>query len=75
VERIAVTVVPDFFRLVFALNVYGARAPVVLLARHIVAALQQENPLAGRRQLAGESPAAGPGADDDHVVMALIVHG
>ena len=74
VKRIAVSVLADFFGLIFTLNVYGLRAPVVLLARYIVTALQQENPLAGRRQLASERPAAGAGADDDHVVMPFIVH-
>src|SRR5215813_925237 len=35
---------------------------------------QQENPFAGRRQLASERPAAGAGADHDHVVVPFIVH-
>src|SRR5262249_28939703 len=74
VEWIAVSIVPDFFGLVFALNVYGAGAPVVLLAGHVVTAFQQENPLACRRQLAGESSATRARADDDHVIMTLMVH-
>src|SRR6516164_11099001 len=48
VKRIAVPVLPDFFGLILTLNVYGLCAPIVLLARHVVTALQQENPLAGR---------------------------
>jgi hypothetical protein len=74
VEWIAVSIMPDFFGLVFPLNVYGAGAPVVFFARHVLTALEQKNPLPGRRQLSGERPAAGAGADDDHVIVPFIVH-
>jgi len=65
---------PEFLRLIFAVNVYGEGAPVVLFARHVITALQQQNPLPGRRQLTGERPAAGTGADDDYVIVPFIVH-
>jgi hypothetical protein len=75
VQLLAIAVVPDFFGLVLALDIYGPRAPVVLFARHVISALQQQNASAGRRELAGECPAAGAGPDDHHVIMPFIAHG
>ena len=49
----------------------SARLPVLRLARQPVAALEQQDALAGRRQVAGERAAAGAGADDDHVVVSI----
>src|SRR5437016_13632286 len=74
VQFLAIAVMPDLFGLVLALDVYGPRAPVVLFARHVVSALQQQNAFASRRELAGECPAAGAGSDDNHVIMSLIAH-
>ena len=70
----AVTVAPRFFRVVLAVEVNGLRAPVVLLARHIVAALKQKNLLAGGRQFVGQRAAAGARADDDDVVVIIAGH-
>src|SRR5262249_37176114 len=68
VQLVAVPVAPDLARVVLRVDVHGARAPVVLLARHEVAALEEEDALAGVRQRERERAAAGPGADDDDVV-------
>ena len=38
--------VPGFFRVIFCLEIDSLRAPVVLLARHIVAAFEQQDFLA-----------------------------
>ena len=48
------------------------REPVLRLARQPVAALEQEDPLARGREVAGDGAAARAGSDDDHVVR---VHG
>src|SRR6266705_910293 len=42
-ECFAVLVVPGFFRVVLAVKIYGAGAPVIFLARHIVTALKQQD--------------------------------
>ena len=48
--------------------------PVLDLARDVVAALEQQDALAGRRQLVGERAAAGAAADDDDVVVRIGCH-
>src|SRR5262249_18352402 len=73
-EFLALAIMPDFFGLVLPLDIHGASAPIVFFARDVVAALQEENSLAGRRQLPGECPAASARTDDDHVIMPFIVH-
>src|SRR5262245_46063376 len=67
-ERLAVAVAPRLLRLILALEVDGARAPVVLLARHVVAALEEQDLLARRGQRPRQRAAAGAGADDRDVV-------
>ena len=68
-ERLAVLVLPHFLGVVLRLDVDRPRAPVVLLAADVVAALEQQDPLAGRGEVIGERAAARAGADDDHVVV------
>src|SRR5204862_3444677 len=68
-ERCAVLVVPLFLCRVPALDVHGARAPVVLFPPNVVTAFEQEDPLARRREVVSKRPAARARADDDHVVM------
>ena len=46
--------------------------PVLRLAREVAAALEQQDPLARRRQPVRQRAAARAGADDDHVV---VLHG
>src|SRR5919106_7047556 len=70
----AVSVVPDLLRLVFALEVYRPRVPIVLFSGHITAAFKQQNLLAGRRELIGEGAAAGAAADDHDVIMVVAGH-
>src|ERR687888_1629451 len=72
-KRPAVLVLPGLLRVVLRLDVDGPRAPVVLLTWHVVAALEQQDPLARRREVIGEGAAAGTGADDDYVVMRHTV--
>ena len=73
-QLVAVSVVPLFFGLVSALEVHGARIPVVLFARHVTAALEDQYFLSRRRQLVGERAAAGAAADNDDVVMIAFRH-
>jgi hypothetical protein len=60
VELVAIAVTPHLFRLVLALDVDGARIPVVLLARHVVAALEHENALAARASFQASVPPPAP---------------
>src|SRR3954452_7834650 len=69
VQRPSVAVLPLLLRMVFRVDVDRARAPVVLLAAHVVAALHDQDFLPGRREVVGQGAAAGAAADDDHVVM------
>ncbi len=58
-ERLAIPVDPRVRRDVAVVDEDVLRQPVLRLARQPVASLEQEDPLAGRRQVAGERPAAG----------------
>src|SRR5262249_8534303 len=66
----SVAIVPDFFGVILRLEIHRGGAPVVLLARNIVAALQNKNLLPRRCELRRERSAARPRADYDDVVMA-----
>src|SRR5438445_6735457 len=68
-ERAAILVLPHVLRVILRLHVDRARTPVVLLAGHVIPALDEQDLLARRRKLVHERTAARAGADDDHVVM------
>jgi len=68
VQLPAVRVAPDFLGVVLAFEVDGASAPVVLLAGHVVPALEDQDPLARAGQRPGERAAARAGPDDRDVV-------
>src|SRR5437899_10132238 len=68
-EFLAVLVPPLFLRAVAALEHDRLGVPVLLLARHVVAALEQQDALAGGSEPVGQRAAAGAGADDDDVIM------
>src|SRR5438105_9437605 len=74
VQGLSILVSPFFFRLILAFNIDGARIPVRLLARNIVAALQNENAFPRGRQAVDERSAACAGSDDDYVVVFVGVH-
>src|SRR5919108_6045091 len=67
-EALAVLVVPLLLRDVPGLAEDLLRVPVLRLAGQVAAPLEQQDPLAGRRQLVREGAPAGAGADDDRVV-------
>ena len=69
VERLAVAVAPDLLGLVPALEVHRPRAPVGPLARHVVAALEDQDALTPSRQGVQQRAAPRPGADDRDVVV------
>jgi hypothetical protein len=69
VQLLAGLVAPLLRGLVLPLDVDGASAPVVQLARHVVAALEHQDALAGSGQAVRERAAAGTGPDDDDVVV------
>jgi hypothetical protein len=73
-ERLAVRVVPRVLRHVTVLHEDFGRIPILLLARQIVAAFEDENALAGRSKLEGERAATGSAADDDEIVVIVAVH-
>ena len=66
-----VRVVPRFFDVVLPLGDDGARIPVVLLARRVVAAFDQQDTLACGSQGIGEGPASGSRPNDDDVVSVV----
>src|SRR5919108_2530845 len=69
VERLPVLVEPRLVRLVLVADEYRAAVPVVRLAPQVIAALEDEDALAGGRQPVRERAAPGAGPDDDHVVV------
>jgi hypothetical protein len=68
-ERDAVLVVPALGGDVSLAAEYLFGVPVLALAREVAAALEQEDLLARGREAVRERAAAGPRADDDHVVV------
>ena len=68
-ERLALVVVPGVGRDVPVVDEDVVGRPVLRLARQPVASLEQQDPLAGGREVPGERAAARAGADDDHVVV------
>ena len=74
-EFLAVPVAPVLRVVVAALQHDRAGLPVLPLARRVVAALEEQDLLPRRRERVGESPSAGAGADDDHVVVRVRGHG
>src|SRR2546428_3527011 len=73
VELAAVLVAPGLLDVVAALGDDRVRVPVLLLAWDVIAPLEEEDALAGRREAVGEGPAPRARADDDHVV-AVVRH-
>ena len=73
-EALALVVVPRVLRHVTVLDEDLAGVPVLDLARQPVAAFEQEDPLPGWGEVPGKRAAAGSGADDDHVVRAIVRH-
>ena len=67
-ERLAVFVVPGLVRLVAFAGEYRFAAPVLPLARQIIAAFEDQDPLAGGGEAVREGSASGAAADDDDVV-------
>src|SRR5678815_1186786 len=72
---LAFVVAPRFFRVVFRFEIYGARAPVVLLTRNVIAALEEKDLLARGREAVGQRASARARADDDYVVVIVAGHG
>src|SRR6185295_2768402 len=50
VQFLAIAIAPRLFGVVFPFEVYGARAPVVLLTRDVIAPLEEENLFARGRE-------------------------
>ena len=73
-ERLARPVVPGVLRDVAVVDEHVRRAPVLRLARQPVAALQQQDALAGGSEAVHERAAAGAAADHDDVVGAHVVY-
>ena len=71
-EAVAVRVCPRLVGLVGAVDEHRLRVPVLFLARQIVAAFEDQDALAGRRQPLRQRGAAGAAADHDQVIMAIV---
>ncbi len=67
-EVFAIFVLPDFLGVVAVLEEDGGGGPVEFFLREEGAALEDEEGLAGAREMEGEGAAAGSGPDDDGVV-------
>ena len=67
-ERLAVAVVPHVLGDVAVVDEHVLGEPVLGLARQPVAALQEQDALPRRCEVARQRAAAGAGSDDDHVV-------
>src|SRR5215831_14858647 len=74
VELFPVFVAPDFLRLILAVHVNGPGAPVLLLARHEVPTLEDQDPLPRRGERPEQSSAARPRSDDDRVIVTVRAH-
>jgi len=74
VQLFAVNVAPSFLGVVLGVEVDGARAPVVFLARHVVATFEQKDLFTGGREFVGERAAARARADNDYVVVVVRCH-
>ena len=74
-ERLAVLVVPGLLWHVLVVHEHDLGVPVLGLAWQPVAALQDQDALAGRGELVSQGAAAGTAADDDDVVVAALGHG
>ena len=70
-EGLALRVIPAILRDVPAVDEHVHGRPVRRLAGQPVAALEQQDPLARRGQVAGQRTTAGPGPDHDDVVMSV----
>src|SRR5439155_15054896 len=73
-ELVALPVSPLLVGRVLPLQEDGGGIPVVTLAREVVAALEQQNALPGRRQLPRQRSAARAAPDDDDVVVIGCRH-
>src|SRR6266700_729008 len=67
-KRLAVLVAPGLVRLVALAGEDGLAAPVLPLARQIVAPLEDQDALARWREPVGERAASGTASDDDDIV-------
>src|SRR5215203_1957536 len=74
VQLFAINIAPRLFGVVPGVEVDGARAPVVLLARYVIASLQEQNLLTGGREFVGERAATRARADNDYVVVVVVHH-
>src|ERR1051325_2769344 len=75
VQFLAIAIAPCLFGIVFPFEVYGARAPVILLTRNVIAPLEEKNLFARRRECISQRAAARARADDDYVVVIVAGHG
>src|SRR5215216_5611826 len=73
-QLLAVAVAPRLFGVVFTFEIYGARAPVLLFPRNVIAAFEEQGLLAGGREFVGECAATRARADDDYVVVIVTGH-
>jgi hypothetical protein len=71
VERAAILVVPGLRRLVAIGDEHRLAVPVLPLARQEIAALQQQDARAGRREGVRKRAAARAGSNDDDVVAVF----
>src|SRR5215203_44033 len=74
VQLFAINIAPRLFGVVPGLEVDGASAPVVLLARHVITTFKEQNLFTGGREFVGERAATRARADNDYVVVVVVRH-
>src|SRR5512133_608079 len=72
-QVLTVLVEPGFLGVVVGVHVDDLRIPVRLLARNVVAALEDEDALPGWSQVIGQGSTPSAGANNDYVI-AIVVH-
>src|ERR1041384_4910952 len=75
VQFLAIAIAPRLFSVVFPFEVYGARAPVVLLTRDIIAPLEKKNLFARGRECVSQCAAARGRANAASFELTVAGHG
>src|SRR5215208_7178359 len=74
VQLFAINIAPRLSGVVPGVEVDGARAPVVLLARYVIAPLEEQDLFTGGREFVCERAAPRARADNDYVVVVVVRH-
>jgi hypothetical protein len=71
-EVFAILVEPRLPGVVVGIDIDHLGIPIGFLTGNIVAALQNEDAFAGRREVICQRPSTGAGADNNHVIAVVV---